>query len=61
MPGWSAPTPGTIVAAVRQLLFDAGARRQMSGAALPYGAGDASRRIADVLEHSFAARLDAAE
>jgi UDP-N-acetylglucosamine 2-epimerase (non-hydrolysing) len=52
---------GAIIAAARQLLHDAGALRQMSVAALPYGAGDASRRIADVLEQQFAARLAAAE
>ena len=52
---------GTIVAAARRLLDDAGALRQMSEAALPYGSGDASRRIADVLEQRFPAALAAAE
>lgn len=52
---------GAIVAVARQLLFDAGALRQMSEVALPYGAGDASRRIADVLAERFAPTLAAAE
>jgi UDP-N-acetylglucosamine 2-epimerase (non-hydrolysing) len=48
-----------IVAAVRQLLSDSRSHAQMSAASLPYGSGDASRRIADVLEQRFAARLAA--
>jgi UDP-N-acetylglucosamine 2-epimerase (non-hydrolysing) len=51
----------TIVLAARRLLGDAGARRQMSEAALPYGNGNASRRIADVLAQRFPAVLAAAE
>jgi UDP-N-acetylglucosamine 2-epimerase (non-hydrolysing) len=52
---------GAIVAAARQLLFDTGTLQRMSEAALPYGAGDASRRIADVLQQRFPAALAAAE
>jgi UDP-N-acetylglucosamine 2-epimerase (non-hydrolysing) len=52
---------GTIVATVRQLLADAAGLRQMSEAALPYGAGDAARHIADVLEQRFPAAMAAAE
>jgi hypothetical protein len=33
----------------------------MSEAALPYGAGDAARHIADVLEQRFPAAMAAAE
>jgi UDP-N-acetylglucosamine 2-epimerase (non-hydrolysing) len=40
----------TIVAAVRHLLADPAALQRMGVTALPYGQGDASRRIADVLE-----------
>ncbi len=42
-----------IVAAARALLADAGALRRMGEAALPYGVGDASRRIGDVLAARF--------
>jgi UDP-N-acetylglucosamine 2-epimerase (non-hydrolysing) len=52
---------GTIVATVRQLLADGVAMRQMSEAALPYGNGDASRLIVDVLGQRFPAALAAAE
>lgn len=50
-----------IVTAARQLLHSEEARRQMSEAALPYGGGDASRLIADVLDRRFPATLAAAE
>jgi UDP-N-acetylglucosamine 2-epimerase (non-hydrolysing) len=49
----------TIVGAVRQLLADSAALDQMGEEALPYGAGDASRRIADVLAARYAPRLAA--
>lgn len=42
-----------IVAAVRGLLADTGALQRMGEAALPYGAGDASRQIVDVLLARF--------
>nr|WP_310522925.1 UDP-N-acetylglucosamine 2-epimerase (non-hydrolyzing) [Polymorphobacter sp.] len=42
-----------IVAAVRGLLGDARAMGRMGQAALPYGAGDAARRIVDVMERDF--------
>lgn len=51
----------TIIAAVRALLQDAGALRRMSEPALPYGVGDASRQIGDVLEARFGAMEMAAE
>ena len=43
----------TILAAVGELLGDAGARARMSEAALPYGAGDASRQIVEVMLARF--------
>ena len=52
---------GTIISAARRLLADSAALRQMSEAALPYGSGDASRRIAEVLGQRFPAALAAAE
>lgn len=45
-----------IVAAARGLLADTNALRQMSEPAMPYGVGDASRRIGDVLEARFGAK-----
>ncbi len=42
-----------IVAAARALLADTEAIRRMSEPAMPYGIGDASRRIGDVLEARF--------
>ena len=42
-----------IIGAVRGLLADSGALRRMSEAALPYGAGDASRQIVDVMLARF--------
>ncbi|MEY2883968.1 MAG: hypothetical protein RL490_1692 [Pseudomonadota bacterium] len=42
-----------ILTAVSDLLGDAGARARMSEAALPYGAGDAARRIVAVLRARF--------
>lgn len=52
---------GAIVMAAQRLLADGAALRRMGETALPYGAGDASRRIADVLQQRFATRLAAAE
>ena len=52
---------GVIVAAARALLADGAALRRMGEAALPYGAGDASRRIGDALEAQFGATSVAAE
>jgi UDP-N-acetylglucosamine 2-epimerase (non-hydrolysing) len=52
---------GAIVAAARALLSDAASLRRMGKAALPYGVGDASRRIADVLESRFGVARVAAE
>jgi UDP-N-acetylglucosamine 2-epimerase (non-hydrolysing) len=49
-----------IVAAARGLLADTHALRQMSEPAMPYGVGDASRRIGDVLEARFGAKGAAA-
>ena len=50
-----------IVVAARELLGSPGALQRMSEAATPYGTGDASRQIADVLEASFGRALAAAE
>ncbi len=52
---------GAIVAAARGLLADRAAIGRMGEAALPYGTGDASRRIVDVLAARFAAVRVAAE
>lgn len=51
----------TIVAVARALLGDPVALQRMSEAALPYGTGNASRQIADVLEARFGRALAAAE
>jgi UDP-N-acetylglucosamine 2-epimerase (non-hydrolysing) len=51
----------TIVAAVRALLADRSALKRMGEATLPYGTGDASQRIADVLDAHFVAARAAAE
>jgi UDP-N-acetylglucosamine 2-epimerase (non-hydrolysing) len=50
-----------IVAAARELLDSPAALQRMSEAAMPYGSGDASRQIADVLEARFGRALAAAE
>lgn len=50
-----------IVTAVRALLAHPGALQRMSEPALPYGVGDASRHIGDVLEARFGALDMAAE
>jgi UDP-N-acetylglucosamine 2-epimerase (non-hydrolysing) len=49
-----------IVAAARGLLANADALRQMSEPAMPYGVGDASRHIGDVLEAQFGISREAA-
>lgn len=50
-----------IVAAVRDLLGDRQAIGRMGEAALPYGVGDAARRIVDVVQAMFGATRLAAE
>ena len=50
-----------ILAAVHSLLGNAGAIGRMAEPAMPYGAGDAARRIADILEVKFGAIRQAAE
>jgi UDP-N-acetylglucosamine 2-epimerase (non-hydrolysing) len=42
-----------ILAAVTELLGDAGARGRMAAAALPYGAGDAARQIVEIMLARF--------
>ena len=51
---------GTTLAAVSDLLGDASACGRMAEAALPYGIGDAARRIADVLMTEFGVMRQAA-
>jgi UDP-N-acetylglucosamine 2-epimerase (non-hydrolysing) len=51
----------TIVDVTRALLTDCAALQRMSEAALIYGAGDASERIADIIGARFGAALAAAE
>ena len=53
--------PANILAAVDSLLNDPRAIGRMGEAALPYGTGDAARRIADVVEAEFGIASLAAE